>query len=96
MSRPSRFASRGKRDRNHTELASVYEAAGWLVQDTSSVGGDCGDTFVRDKLGRIHAREFKTLKGKLGPKQASWLCKWGGVCIRTVDDVLRDIRVFSR
>lgn len=79
----NRWAARA--DANSKEIDQALLALGWLVHDTSRVGGGFPDRVVQ-RGGVTRLVEIKVAKGTLRPTQKAFTQLWDVSILRTVDD----------
>jgi hypothetical protein len=91
----NRFAYRGHHDRNHGELAKVFEDLGCSVADTSAAGFGFPD-IVLGLIGQTHLIEIKDKDGQLSASQKRFMRDWRGGQITVVASIPEAIEHVQR
>ena len=73
----NRFAYRGHHDRNHAELAKVFQDLGCSVADTSAAGFGFPDITL-GSVGVTSLIEVKDSDGRLSASQERFIRDWRG------------------
>lgn len=76
-------------DRTHRPVKAALESCGWLVADTSRLGGDFPDLVAYHRgLDRIVLVEVKAATGKLTRGQSAFAARWPVQVLRSADEAL--------